>query len=145
VNSEDPLFILYTSGSTGKPKGIIHRAGGYAIAAALSHRFVFGIKENDIFVCTSDIGWRTCHTHVSYAPLLNGITTLVFSGILFHPTPERAWNLNESFNLTHFYISPFDARSLASKLPNGSTTSFPIFRIIGSVGEPLDANTFSYL
>jgi len=74
-------FSLSTSGSTGSPKGIIHRTGGYAVAAALSHRFVFSIRPGDLFGCTSDLGWITGHTSVCYGPLLNGIPALVFAGL----------------------------------------------------------------
>lgn len=146
ISAEDPLFILYTSGSTGRPKGIIHRAGGYAVAASLTHRFVFDIKPNDVFGCTSDLGWITGHTYVCYGPLLNGVTTLVFAGSPLYPDSTRIWNLISQFSLTHIYTSPSAARAISSKSPDGCPEiEIPTLRVIGSVGETLDDTTWEYL
>lgn len=147
VAARDPLFYLYTSGSTGSPKGIIHRAGGYAVAAALTHRFVFSVREGDIFGCTSDLGWITGHTYVCYGPLLNGVTTLVFSGLPLYPDATRPWQLISSLRLTHFYTSPSAARAIAASkgLEGVDEIDISSLRVIGSVGETLDDTTFRFL
>lgn len=147
INSKDPLFYLYTSGSTGNPKGIIHRAGGYAVAAALSHRFVFSIKKDDIFGCTSDFGWITGHTYACYGPLLNGITTLVFGGLPLYPDETRSWKMINSLKLTHFYTSPSAARAISARINYDKVKNIDIstLRVIGSVGETLDDTTWNFL
>jgi acetyl-CoA synthetase len=147
VAATDPLCIIYTSGSTGPPKGIIHRAGGYAVAAALTHRFVFSIRPNDRFGCTSDLGWITGHTYVCYGPLLNGVATLVFSGLPLYPDATRPWQLINSLRLTHFYTSPSAARAIAASkdLKGVDDIDISSLRVLGSVGETLDEATFQFL
>lgn len=147
VESKDPLFYLYTSGSTGNPKGIIHRSGGYAVAAALTHRFVFSVRPGDIFGCTSDLGWITGHTYVCYGPLLNGITTLVFAGLPLYPDATRPWQLINSLKLTHFYTSPSAARAIAASngIDHVGDVDISSLRVIGSVGETLDDTTWHFL
>ena len=147
VDAKDPLFYLYTSGSTGKPKGIIHRAGGYAVAAALTHRFVFSVKPGDVFGCTSDLGWITGHSYVCYGPLLNGVTTLVFSGLPLYPDSTRTWRLINKLKLTHFYTSPSAARAIAAHVDLSQVADIDIstLRVIGSVGETLDPGTWTFL
>lgn len=147
VEAKDPLFYLYTSGSTGNPKGIIHRAGGYAVAAALTHRFVFTLRPGDIFGCTSDLGWITGHTYVCYGPLLNGVTTLVFGGLPLYPDARRPWQLISKFRLTHFYTSPSAARAIAASnvLDKVDVYDISSLRVLGSVGETLDDTTWHFL
>jgi acetyl-CoA synthetase len=142
VSARDPLFYLYTSGSTGDPKGIVHRAGGYAVAACLSHRYVFSLRPGDIFGCTSGLGWITGHSYVCYGPLLNGVTTLVFGGLPLYPSASRPWELIEKYRLTHFYTAPSVARAIADRVSEIDISSL---RVIGSVGETLDENAYRVL
>ena len=81
VGAEHPLFLLYTSGSTGKPKGVQHSTGGYLLHAALTTKWTFDLKPDDVFWCTADIGWVTGHTYIAYGPLALGGTEIVFEGV----------------------------------------------------------------
>ena len=93
MDAEDPLFILYTSGSTGKPKGVLHTTAGYLLQAAMTHKYVFDYKDNDIYWCTADVGWVTGHSYIVYGPLCNGATTLMFEGVPTYPDASRFWQI----------------------------------------------------
>lgn len=139
LNAEDPLFILYTSGSTGKPKGVVHTQAGYLLHAALTHKYVFDIHDDDIYWCTADIGWITGHSYVTYGPLANGATTLLFEGTPLYPDPGRLWKIIEKFGVTVFYTAPTLIRTL---LQHGSTFTerfdLSSLRVLGTVGEPIN-------
>ena len=96
VDSEHPLFILYTSGSTGKPKGILHTTAGYLLGATMSHKYIFDLKDNDVYWCTADVGWITGHSYIVYGPLSNGATSLMYEGAPNSPDPSRFWKLNRN-------------------------------------------------
>ncbi len=139
MNAEDPLFILYTSGSTGKPKGVVHTTGGYLLHAALSHKFIFDVHDNDVFWCTADIGWVTGHTYIVYGPLANGATSLVFEGVPTYPDAGRFWQVCDKFGVTIFYTAPTAIRSLM-RLGEEWPAKYKLdtLRILGSVGEPIN-------
>jgi acetyl-CoA synthetase len=145
VESEDPLFVLYTSGSTGKPKGLVHTTAGYMVHVGNSFKDVFQIKENDIFWCTADIGWITGHSYVTYGPLLNGSTTVMFEGVPNFPTPARFWEVIEKHKVTHFYTAPTAIRSLEKFGPD-IPSSFPMksLKVLGSVGEPINEEAWHW-
>lgn len=139
MNAEDPLFILYTSGSTGKPKGIQHSTAGYLLGAINSFRWVFDLKDNDIFWCTADVGWITGHSYVCYGPLANGATEIIYEGIPTYPDASRCWRMIEKHKVTIFYIAPTAIRSLiklGADLPNQFDLSS--LRLLGTVGEPIN-------
>ncbi|MDZ4785026.1 MAG: acetate--CoA ligase [bacterium] len=143
MDSEDPLFILYTSGSTGKPKGVLHTQGGYLLYAAVTHKYVFDYRENDIHFCTADIGWITGHSYVVYGPLANGATTLMFESIPTYPNPSRFWDVIDRHKVNIFYTAPTAIRALIKEgdswLKNFKLDSL---RIIGTVGEPINHDSW---
>ncbi|CAI6013893.1 unnamed protein product [Clonostachys chloroleuca] len=144
MDSEDPLFLLYTSGSTGKPKGILHTTGGYLVGAASTGKYVFDIHDNDRYFCGGDVGWITGHTYVVYAPLLLGISTVVFEGTPTFPTHSRYWEIIDKHRVTHFYVAPTALRLL--KRAGSSPSSFKMehLRVLGSVGEPIAPNIWKW-
>ena len=145
VEAEDPLFILYTSGSTGKPKGLVHTTAGYMVHVGSSFKNVFQIKENDIFWCTADIGWITGHSYLTYGPLLNGSTTVMFEGVPNSPTPARFWEVIEKHKITHLYTAPTAIRSL-EKFGSEIPARFPMksLKVLGSVGEPINEEAWHW-
>lgn len=144
VNSEDPLFLLYTSGSTGKPKGIMHTTGGYLVGAAATGKYVFDIHDGDRYFCGGDVGWITGHTYVVYAPLLLGVTTVVFEGTPAYPTFSRYWDIIEKHKITHFYVAPTALRLLKRAGDEHVRAQMQHLRVLGSVGEPIAAEIWKW-
>jgi acetyl-CoA synthetase len=143
VGAEHPLFLLYTSGSTGKPKGVQHSTGGYLLHAALTTKWTFDLKPDDVFWCTADIGWVTGHTYIAYGPLALGGTQIVFESVPTYPDAGRFWKMIERHKVTIFYTAPTAIRSLI-KAAEGNAAVHPgrydltSLRILGSVGEPIN-------
>jgi len=143
VEAEHPLFLLYTSGSTGKPKGVQHSTGGYLLHAALTTKWTFDLKADDVFWCTADIGWVTGHTYITYGPLALGGTEIVFEGVPTYPDAGRFWKMIQDHKVTVFYTAPTAIRSLI-KAAEGNAAVHPdrynltSLRILGSVGEPIN-------
>ena len=143
VDAEHPLFLLYTSGSTGKPKGVQHSTGGYLLHAALTTKWTFDLKADDVFWCTADIGWVTGHTYITYGPLALGGTEVVFESIPTFPDAGRFWKMIQDHKVTIFYTAPTAIRSLI-KAAEGNAAVHPdrydlkSLRILGSVGEPIN-------
>ena len=145
MDAEDPLFILYTSGSTGKPKGVLHTTGGYLLGAALSHKYIFNLKENSIYWCTADVGWVTGHTYIVYGPLANASTTLMFEGIPTFPDVSRFWNVIDKHQVNVFYTAPTAIRALMAHgnepLESSSRDSL---EVLGTVGEPINPEAWEW-
>lgn len=145
LDAEDPLFILYTSGSTGKPKGVMHTQGGYLLHVALTHRYVFDIREEDIFFCAADCGWITGHSYVVYGPLANGSTTLMFESIPTYPDAGRYWDVIDRHGVTVFYTAPTALRTIAREsLDYVKRHERGTLRILGSVGEPINEDAWRW-
>jgi acetyl-CoA synthetase len=145
VGAEHPLFILYTSGSTGKPKGVQHATGGFLLQAALTMKWVFDYKPDDVFWCTADVGWVTGHTYVCYGPLAVGATQIMFEGVPTYPDAGRFWRMIQDHKCTVFYTAPTAIRSLiklGADLPKQYDLSS--LRILGSVGEPINPEAWMW-
>lgn len=145
MDSEDPLFILYTSGSTGKPKGVLHTTAGYLLGAHISFKYLFGIRPEDKYWCTADVGWITGHTYIVYGPLSNGATSLMFEGVPTYPTASRCWEICDKHDISIFYTAPTAIRALMAQGNDLVTkTNRNSLRILGTVGEPINPEAWDW-
>jgi acetyl-CoA synthetase len=145
LDSEHPLFILYTSGTTGKPKGILHTTAGYLLQTHLTTKWIFDIKDEDVYWCTADIGWVTGHSYVIYGPLSNGATTLMYEGAPNYPEPDRFWRIIEDYRVNIFYTAPTAIRAFI-KWGNQWVDKHDLssLRLLGSVGEPINPEAWMW-
>jgi len=139
MDANDPLYFLYTSGTTGKPKGIIHRHGGYAVGIATTLKWVFDLKDSDIWWCAADVGWVTGHSYIVYAPLILGVTSIIYEGAPNYPNPDRWWQIIEKYRVTVLYTSPTSIR-LFMRYGEDWVKKHDLssLRLLGSVGEPIN-------
>jgi acetyl-CoA synthetase len=149
VDAEHPLFILYTSGSTGTPKGVQHSTGGYLLWAALTMKWTFDLKPDDVFWCTADIGWITGHTYIAYGPLAVGGTQVVFEGVPTFPNASRFWKTIEKHKVSIFYTAPTAIRSLikasdVDEKVHPKNSDLSSLRLLGSVGEPINPEAWMW-
>jgi len=143
--SETPLFILYTSGSTGKPKGVLHTTAGYLLGVTLTTRYVFDIKDTDVYWCTADIGWVTGHSYVVYGPLSNGATVLMYEGAPNHPGPDRFWDIIDRHGVTIFYTAPTAIRAFMRwGDEHVKRHHLRSLRLLGTVGEPINPEAWMW-
>ena len=145
LDSEHPLYILYTSGTTGKPKGILHTTAGYLLQAHLTTKWVFDLKDEDLYWCTADIGWVTGHSYVVYGPLSNGASVLMYEGAPNFPEPDRFWSLIERHRVNVFYTAPTAIRAFirwGEQWPAKHDLSS--LRLLGTVGEPINPEAWMW-
>ena len=145
TDAEDMLFILYTSGTTGRPKALLHTHGGYSLYTSVTHKYVFDIKDNDIWWCAADPGWITGHSYIVYSPLINGTTVIMYEGAPNFPNPGRWWQMIAEYKVTILYTSPTAIRGLmrfGDKWPEKHDISS--LRLLGSVGEPINPEAWKW-
>ncbi len=144
-DAEDPLFILYTSGSTGRPKGLMHTRGGYLTWASYTHELVFDLRPDDVFACVADVGWITGHSYIVYGPLANGATTVMFESTPVFPDAGRYWDMVERHRFTILYTAPTALRALKAQ-SDAFVAAYDrsSLRVLGSVGEPIDPETWRW-
>ncbi|XP_062872120.1 acetyl-coenzyme A synthetase, cytoplasmic-like [Trichomycterus rosablanca] len=143
--SEDPLFILYTSGSTGKPKGVLHTVSGYMLYTAATFKLVFDYHPDDIYWCTADIGWITGHSYITYGPLANGATSVLFEGLPTYPDVSRMWEIVDKYLISKFYTAPTAIR-LLMKYGSEPVHKFKrsSLKVLGTVGEPINPEAWQW-
>ncbi|TAK22699.1 MAG: acetate--CoA ligase [Chloroflexota bacterium] len=139
VDAEHPLYILYTSGTTGKPKGMLHTTGGYLVGTMASAKYVFDLKDDDVFWCTADVGWVTGHSYLVYGPLANGATCVMYEGAPDWPDKDRFWQIIAKYRVSILYTAPTAIRSFmrfGTDYPKRHDMS--ALRLLGTVGEPIN-------
>jgi acetyl-CoA synthetase len=145
MDSEDTLFILYTSGSTGKPKGVVHTTGGYNLYTHMTTKWVFDLKDTDVYWCTADVGWITGHSYIVYGPLSNGATSLMYEGAPRASNPGCFWDVIEKYGVNIFYTAPTAIRAfikMGEDIPNARDLSS--LRLLGTVGEPINPEAWMW-
>src|SRR4249920_643421 len=145
LDSEHPLYLLYTSGSTGKPKGILHTTGGYLVNVYCTTKYVFDIRDEDIFWCTADVGWVTGHSYIVYGPLANGATVVMYEGAPNWPEPDRFWRIIEEYRVNILYTAPTAIRAFIRWGDDWVRKhDLSSLRVLGSVGEPINPEAWMW-
>jgi acetyl-CoA synthetase len=145
MDAEDPLYLLYTSGTTGKPKGLLHTTGGYSVQSYLTSKYIFDLRDEDVYWCTADVGWVTGHSYVVYGPLQNGSTVMMYEGAPNWPEPDRFWKIVDRHKVTIFYTAPTAIRAF-TKWGDQWVEKYKLesLRLLGTVGEPINPEAWMW-
>ena len=145
MNAEDPLFILYTSGSTGTPKGVVHTTGGYLLYSAMTFKYAFDYKDDDVYWCTADVGWITGHSYMVYGPMVNAASQVFFEGVPTYPDVKRIAQVVEKYKVNSLYTAPTAIRAL---MAHGDAPAegcdLSSLRLLGTVGEPINPEAWEW-
>jgi acetyl-CoA synthetase len=145
MESEDMLYLLYTSGTTAKPKGILHTTAGYLVGVATTHKYVFDIKDEDVYWAAADVGWVTGHSYIVYGPLANGTTGVMYEGTPDCPAWDRWWDIIERYKVTILYTAPTAIRAHMKQGPqHAEKHDLSSLRLLGTVGEPINPEAWMW-
>jgi acetyl-CoA synthetase len=144
-DAEHPLFVLYTSGSTGKPKGVLHTTAGYLGGVHVTSKYVFDLRDDDLYWCTADVGWVTGHSYIVYGPLSCGASCMLYEGAPNFPDPGRFWQIIEHHGVSILYTAPTAIRAFirwGDEYP--AKYDLSSLRLLGSVGEPINPEAWTW-
>jgi propionyl-CoA synthetase len=146
LESSEPSYILYTSGTTGQPKGVQRDVGGYAVALAASMKHIFCGEPGETMFTTSDIGWVVGHSYIIYAPLIAGMTTIMYEGVPVRPDAGVWWKIVQDRKVAVMFSAPTAIRVLKKQdVSHMKKHDLSSLKHLFLAGEPLDEPTHTWI